>query len=165
MRVRGVTLLEVMVAAAIIGVLASLAGVSISDAVLRASLAAEADTLDDLLRQGRLLARTERRCVVVVAADNRLDIVPLDHGLAPPADCEGGRAIDERNIGRTLSAGIRLGQARFFFDRAGGVVVPGGSTRAGGGVDLPVTVQAPGVPPRIFVLRLLAGTGAVSRLG
>jgi prepilin-type N-terminal cleavage/methylation domain-containing protein len=146
--VRAVTLLEVMVVVAIVGVLAALGGVGVSDAVRRASLAAEADGLDDLLRRGRLVARVERRCVAVVATANRLEIVPLQHGLAPPPDCEGGRRLDERN-----------------FDRAGGVVVPGGSVRDGGGVDLPVTVLAPGVPVRTFVLRLLAGSGAITRLG
>lgn len=165
MRARGVTLVEVMVATAIVGILASVAGVGISDAVQRASLSADADTMDDLLRRGRLLARTERRCVLVVASGSRLDIVPISHGLAPPADCAGGSTIPERNVGRIFPDRIRIGEARFFFDRAGGVVVPGGSTRAGGGVDLPVTVQPPGVPPRIFILRILAGSGAVSRLG
>lgn len=163
--VRAVTLLEVMVVVAIVGILAAIGGVGVSDAVRRASLAAEADGLDDLLRRGRLVARVERRCVAVVTTAERLEIVPIDHGLAPPPDCVGGRRLEERNLGRDLPTGIRLGEARFFFDRAGGVVVPGGSVRDGGGVDLPVTVQAPGVPVRTFVLRLLAGSGAIARLG
>lgn len=163
--VRAVTLLEVLIAVAIVGVIAGLGGVAVSDAVRRASLAAEADGLDDLLRRGRLVARAERRCVFVVAGGRRLDIIPIDHGTAPPADCEGGTPLDRRNLGKTLPDGLTLGEVRFFFDRAGGVVVPGGSTRDGGGVDLPVTVQAPGVPLRTFIVRLLAGSGAISRLG
>lgn len=163
-KARGVSLLEVMVVVAIVGVLASLSFVSIGDVLGRARLLSDADTIDDTLRRGRLLARTERRCVQVVASRSRLDVIPLEHPGAPPASCDGGRLLGERNIGRSFPAGIVLGDARFFFDRSGGVVVAGGSTRIGGGVDLPVTVKPPNAALRTFVVRVLAGTGAISRL-
>jgi prepilin-type N-terminal cleavage/methylation domain-containing protein len=162
---RGVTLIEVMVVVAIVGILGSVSMVAISDVLRRAQLNADADTIDDRLRRGRMLARLERRCVLVSSSGSRLDITPMVHRGSPPADCEGG--VDERirNLGTTFAAGIRLPQARFFFDRSGGVVVPGGSARDDGGVDLTVTVTAPGVPLRSFIIRVLEGTGAITRFG
>jgi hypothetical protein len=157
-------LVEVMVVVAIVGVLAALSFIGISDVLGRARLLADADTIDDTLRRGRLVARMERRCVEVVASRSRLDGVPVQHPGAPPGTCVGGRLLTDRNIGKAFSSGISLGEARFFFDRAGGVVVPGGSTRIGGGIDLPVTVRPTNALPRTFVVRILAGTGAISRL-
>jgi len=164
LRNRGVSLVEVMVVVAIVGVLASLSFVSISDVLGRARLLADADTIDDTLRRARLLARTERVCVQVVTSRSRLDVIPVEHRGAPPASCDGGRLVVERNIGRSFPTGIALGEKRFFFDRSGGVVVPGGSSRVGGGVDVPVTVSPPNALVRTFVVRALAGTGAISRL-
>jgi prepilin-type N-terminal cleavage/methylation domain-containing protein len=161
----GMTLVEIMVVIAIIGVLSSVGMVSFSDAVIRANLATEANTIEARLRQGRLVARMERRCVVVVTRGNRIDILPLAHGAAPPADCEGGAPIENRDLGATLPEGIQLSDTRFYFDRAGGVVVGAESAREGGGVDLAVTIRARGVPGRTFIVRLLAGTGAISRFG
>ena len=164
-RRRAVTLVEVLIVVALIGILGSVAMVGLSDAVIRASLSSEANGIEARLRRGRLLARLERRCVAVTARGNRLDIIPIAHGAAPPADCAGGTPLVSRNLGTTLPAGLRVSAAVFFFDRAGGVVVAPGQAREGGGVDLAVTIRAPGVPVRTFILRLLAGTGALSRLG
>lgn len=162
---RGVTLLEILIVLAIIGVLASVAMVGVSDAVKRANLASDANGIEALLRRGRLVARLERRCVAVVTGGRDLTIVPIAHGSAPPADCSGGTRLEDRNLGTTLPDGIQLGPSQFFFDRAGGVIVDPSAAREGGGVDVAVTVRAPGVPPRTFILRLLAGSGAISRLG
>jgi prepilin-type N-terminal cleavage/methylation domain-containing protein len=162
---RGVTLLELLIVLAIIGVLATMAMVGVSDAVKRANLATEANGIEALLRRGRLVARLERRCVAVVTGGRGLAIVPVAHGSAPPADCAGGTRLEERDLGTTLSDGLGLSPSQFFFDRAGGVIVAPSEAREGGGVDVAVTIRGPGVPPRTFILRLLAGTGAISRLG
>ena len=57
-----------MVVVAIVGVLATVSFIGISDVLGRARLLADADTIDDTLRRGRLVARMERRCVEVVAS-------------------------------------------------------------------------------------------------
>ncbi len=161
---RAVTLIEVMVVVAIVGVLAAISLVAISDVIRRAQLSADADTIDDRLRRARMIARLERRCVSVVANGSRLELVPLTHRGSPPPDCDGG-VRDDRDFGASFDRGIRFSESRFFFDRTGGVIVPGGSGREGGGVDVTVTVVAPGVPLRTFIIRVLEGTGAITRFG
>jgi len=161
---RAVTLVEIIVVVAIVGVLAGLSGVAVSDVIGRARLIADAEELDDMLRRGRLLARMERRCVLVISSERRVDIVPLEHGGAPPVDCDGGRPLADRNLGRSFPRGIAIAPTTFFFDRAGGAVVPGGSSREGDGIDLAVTVTPPNAPIKIFIVRVLAGTGAISRI-
>jgi type II secretory pathway pseudopilin PulG len=162
---RAATLVEIIVVVAIVGVLAGLSTVAVSDIVGRARLLADAQELDDLLRRGRLLARMERRCVLVVTSQRRLDVVPLEHGGAPPADCSAGRPVSDRNLGKAFPRGISIAPTTFFFDRAGGAVVPGGSSRVGDGVDIAVTVTPPGAPIKVFIVRVLAGTGAITRIG
>lgn len=158
--------MEVMVVVAIIGIMSSLAGVALSEVVGRARQARDADLVEDLLRQTRNLARNQHRCVQVVLTPDRIDVVPLAHPphTTPPDDCAGGRAITEAVQRKRMPAGVRLQDTLFFFDRAGGVFVPEGTEVPGGGVTVPVTVTNAG-GTRTFLLRVLAGTGAISRSG
>lgn len=163
---RGVTLVEVMVVVAILGVMASLAGVALSEVVGRARQARDADLVEELLRQTRNVARNQHRCVEVSMETDLLRIVPLRHPphTTPPDDCAGGSAIANAVIERRMPAGVRLQQMSFFFDRAGGIFVTPGEEVIGGGVTIPITVTNAG-GTRTFLLRILAGTGAITRTG
>ncbi len=153
---RAVTLVEILIVVAMLGVLASLSMISISDTVIRARMVADADEIDDILRRARLLARMERRCVLVVTDQNRIDIIPLGHNGAPPPDCSESEQLAGRATSRTLMQGISLSQSAVMFDRAGGALQP---------FDLVVTLTPPGAPTRVFIIRVLAGSGAISRVG
>ena len=162
---RAFTLLETMVVVAIVGVLASLAAVSMSDVVGSARLRADSERIDDLLRKARNLARLERRCVQAVATANRLTTTPLDHSPnPPPPDCAGGRLQADRRTVLEMPRGLRLSEASFLFDRAGGILLAGDTAaRAGGGVDIVVTVADGTRMPRTFRVGVLAGSGAIVR--
>ncbi len=163
MRLRAVTLVEVMVVVAIVGILAGLAGVNLSDVVSNARRSADAEAIDDVLRGGRNLARQERRCVQVVMTSRQITATPIDHGRdVPPLDCTGGRLQPERAIRQTLPAGVTLTGPNFVFDRSGGALAVDGAS-ADGAIDVVVTVTSAGRAPRIINMRVLAGSGAVVR--
>lgn len=163
MRLRAVTLVEVMVVVAIVGVLAGLAGVSMSDVVSNARRTADAEAIDDLLRSARTIARQERRCVQVVMTSRQLTVTPIDHGRdVPPLDCSGGRLLPERAQRQTFPTGVTLDGRSFVFDRSGGALAVDGAS-ADGAIDLVVTIVGTGRAPRTIQLRVLAGSGAVVR--
>jgi prepilin-type N-terminal cleavage/methylation domain-containing protein len=163
MRLRAVTLIEVMVVVAIVGILAGLAGVSLSDVVSNARRTADAEAIDDLLRTARNLARQERRCVQVVMTSRQITATPIDHGRdVPPLDCTGGRLLPERAQRQTLPPGVTLTGTSFVFDRSGGALAVEGASDDGA-IDLVVTVTGSGRAPRTIRVRVLAGSGAVVR--
>lgn len=162
---RGFTLVEAMMAVAIIGVLASIAAVSMSGTILSARLRADSEGVDDILRKARNLARLERRCVQAVTTANRLTTTPIDHSPnPPPPDCGGGRLQSERRAVLEFPRGLRMSAASFLFDRSGGVIL-GDDTpaREGGGVEIIVTIADGAKSPRTFRVGVLAGSGAVVR--
>lgn len=163
MRLRAVTLIEVMVVVAIVGILAGLAGVSLSDVVINARRTADAEAIDDLLRSARNLARQERRCVQVVMTSRQITATPIDHGReVPPLDCTGGRLQSERALRQALPSGVTLTGNSFVFDRSGGALAIEGAS-ADGAIDLVVTIAGTGRAPRTVHLRVLGGSGAVVR--
>jgi prepilin-type N-terminal cleavage/methylation domain-containing protein len=163
MRLRAVTLLEVMVVVAIVGILSAIAGVSLSDVVTNARRSADVEAIDDLLRTARNLARQERRCVQVVVTPRQVTTTPIDHDRdVPPLDCTGGRLQLDRAQRISVPAGVTIAGTNFVFDRAGGALVVEGASEDGA-VDLVVTVTGAGRTARTVRIRVLAGSGAVVR--
>ncbi len=161
---RAFSLLETMITVAIVGVLASIAAVSMSDVVGNARLRSDSDAIDDVLRRARNLARLERRCVQAVTTASRLTTTPLDHSPhPPPPDCAGGRLQTERRVVLDLPRGLRLSDTAFIFDRSGGVLVSDSTRREGGGVDIVATVADGLHTASTFHVSVLAGSGAVVR--
>ena len=142
---------------AIAGILSSLAVVSINTLVGRARMQRDADSVEELVRKARNLARSERRCVRLDATAGALTMTPLTHGRGAPADCSGGSDDNGRRVTLTLTPRVRLAPTTFFFDRAGGAV--------DGPQDILVTVSSPGVAVRTFTVRSFVGAGAVVRRG
>lgn len=157
MRMRGFTLAEVAVVAAIVGILASMATVGVTALSGRAKMQRDADSVEELVRKARNLARSERRCVRLDATAGRLTMMPLTHARGAPPDCAGGVDDAARKQVINLVPAVRLTPTSFFFDRAGGAVA--------GPKDILVTVTSPGTPPRTFTVRAFIGAGAVVRRG
>jgi type II secretory pathway pseudopilin PulG len=148
---------------AIVGILAGLAGVSLSDVVGNARRTADAEAIDDLLRSARNLARQERRCVQVVLTSRRVTATPIDHGRdVPPLDCSGGRLQSDRAQQQALPSGVTLTGPSFIFDRNGGALAIDGAS-ADGAIDFVVTITGAGRAARTIRVRVLAGSGAVVR--
>lgn len=146
-----------MVVVAIVGILSALAVGGLTTISGRARMQRDADSVEELLRKARNLARAERRCVRIDATTSKLTLTPLTHARGAPADCGGGVDDVARRTTVNLIRNVRLAPASFFFDRSGGAV--------GGPQDLLVTVTAPGVPARTFTVRAFVGAGAIVRRG
>lgn len=161
-RVRGFSLAEVAIVAAIVGVLASLGVASLLGVTSRARQQRDADSVEELVRRARNIARTERRCVRIDATATTLTLTPIRHGTdanpkTAPFDCAGGTDDTAHRVTTTMTAGVRLSPTSFHLDRAGGAV--------GGAQDIVVNVTVSGVPPRTFTVRTFVGAGAVVRRG